>query len=245
MNSQEANDTLFNILYEYEYWNYEKNEPYPHEKTLQIVHECIEAGADCAYIHPDHNVPPLILALEQRHHPNLIRLLSQRGNMLNFKHKYYDYIYDMYIGEDYSVCRYNSIINSLLSMYLDTIGESMNDKLVEQYTERKYVIETLHYPLDITDYFYCEDYDEEESYKGSICWDVIDLTTLVDNYMEQTEPSYYFYYNTSAPKYNKSELTNQYNIYNIYLLKEYCNILDINYNYLSLIEEELPDDYKS
>ena len=243
MTPEEATEQLFTLLYKQPSWNHETDEPNPHEEILTQILQCVQHGADRTSTHSSLKVPPLLLAIKHHHHPDIIQYLAEVGNMLDFKRKTCDYILDTYIGEEYVVRRYDSIMNSLLSMYLSSVGKCMDSILVEKYTERQHIIETLQYPLDRTDYFYCVDSEEEESYMGPFCWEQVD-SNIQHTCVEQKEPSYNFYYSSSPPLKKDIYTHRKRNMYDNYLFNEYCKLLEIDTSIFNTLEEDIPDDYK-
>lgn len=243
MTPEEATEQLFTLLYNYSSWNHELDEPNPHEEILAQIRQCVQWGADRTHIHSSLQTPPLLLAIKHYHHPTIIQYLAEAGTMLDFKRKTCDYILDTYIGEEYVVRRYDSIMNHLLSMYLSSVGKCMDSILVEKYTERQHSIETYQYPLDRTDYFYCVDSEEEDAYTGPFCWEEVD-SNIQHDCVEQREPSYNFYYSSFVPLKKDEDTYSKRVMYVKYLFNEYCNLLKIEPFIFNTLEEELPDDYR-
>jgi hypothetical protein len=145
----DATDELFIILNNCNDWN---------DTCKYIVKNCIDKGADLIHIHQKYNTVPLLYGIQRQLHPECIKLLVSNGVDESLKIKYSDYIYDSYVGIEYNVTQYKTIKNTLLKLYYLSIGENIEDHLVELFTERNYILNVLHYPLDLSDYI--EDIDE-------------------------------------------------------------------------------------
>ena len=153
---------------------------------------------------------------------------------------YFDYIYDSYVGIEYNVTQYKTIKNTLLKLYYLSIGENIEDHLIELFTERNYILNVLHYPLDLSDYIEdIDDIDEKsEQIKPKISFIETDLDT------QNHDMSIYDSINNLVP-YNyiikKTNIKNNYKL--LEYIKECCIIFNYDYNTISEWKLEVPDDF--
>ena len=221
-------DELFIILKNCNDWN---------DTCNYIVQNCIDKGADLIHIHQKYNTVPLLYGIQRQLHPECIKLLISNGVDERLKIKYSDYIYDSYVGIEYNVTQYKTIKNTLLELYYSSIGENIENHLVELFTERDYILNVLHYPLDLSDYR--EDIDEiSEQITPNISFIESDLDT------QNHDMSIYDSINNLVP-YNyiikKTNIKINYKL--IEYIKEYCIIFNYDYNTISEWKLEVPDDF--
>jgi len=225
----DATEELFNILSKCIDWN---------ANYKIMIEECIENGADLNNIHPKYRITPLLYGMKRQLHPEYIRLLTSIGFNKDLKIKYSDYIYDSYVGIEYNVTQYKTIKNTILELYYSTIGESKEDHLVEMFTERDYVLNNLHYPLDIMDY--SEDTDDIFNQSTP---NVLFIESEIDTgYHDMT--IYDSLSNIVPVDYKINKRVYKKNIKLIEYIKEYCNILDYDFNTVSSWKLEVPDDFR-
>lgn len=219
----EATEELFTILENCIDWN---------DTYKNSIQNCINNGADLTSIYQKYMITPLMYAMKRRLHPECIKLLTTRGFNYNLKIKYSDYIYDNYVGIEYNVTQYKSIKNIILELYLSLIGEDKESHLVELFTERNYLMNIIHYPLDITDYLIDID-------------DIIEPPTPIVSFIESEIDNQYHnmsIYDIELNNY-KEEIPIINNIKHLEYLKAYCEILNLDYNTISEWKLEVPDDF--
>lgn len=219
---------LYCILDECINWN---------DNYKSIILKYINEGVDLTSIHPKYDTTPLLYGMKRQLHPECIKMLASKGFNKNLKIKYSEYIYDDYVGIDYSITQYKSIKNTLLELYYLSIGENKEEILVELFTERDYVLNKIHYPLDINDY--SEDIDDRnEQLNPNVSFVESELDT------QYHDMSIYDSINNRVPyNYIKKNKKISINYKLIDYIKEYCDILNYNFNTISSWKLEIPDDF--
>jgi hypothetical protein len=233
-------DELFIILNNCNDWN---------DTCRNRIQCCIDKGANLTGIHPRRRFTALLYALFLGLHPDSIRLLVSNGYDLDFKVEWTEYIYDDYLGIDHDIKQTASIKNFILAAYYKSIGEHIEDHLLEIFTERDYILNVIHYPLELIDYS-IDDYTYEELQNGKIMWHPIEYprpdVSFVESELDIEYHDMSIYDSIKdiglvdyvQKKYSIDEYDKQLSCW----VKEYCEIFNLDYNTISEWKLDIPDD---
>lgn len=245
-------DELFDIIDESRNWDDETNTPISHLQDLDKIKKCIDNGANLTDIHPEHDFTPLLYGLFLRLHPDSIRLLASKGYDLDMKIEWADYIFDDYLERDHVIKQTASIKNYILAAYYTSIGDHIEANLLEMFTERDYILNILHYPLELIDYSN-DDYIYKELNNGQVLWHPIEYPCPDVSFVESEIDTEYhdmsIYDSITGlglddyikKKYSIDEYSKQLSCW----VKEYCKIFNLDYHTISEWKLEVPDDFKT
>lgn len=245
-------DELFDIIEKSRNWNDELNIPVSHVSDLEKIQNCIDRGANLTDIHPEHDFTPLLYGLFLRLHPDSIRLLASKGYDLDMKIERADYIFDDYLEQDHVIKQTSSIKNYILGAYYSSIGEHIEDHLLEMFTERDYILNVIHYPLELIDYSN-DKYIYEELESGQVVWRPIEYPCPDVSFIESEIDTEYHdmsIYDSitgiGLDDYIQRKYTiDDYDKQLAFWVKEYCEIFNLNYNTVSEWKLDVPDDFKT